>query len=90
MFRFSIRELMLVTLVVGLVVGWGLDHLRLSKSLSEAEKWRKAAGALEHMLSELGWKTKWEFEYDMVELDSDPYGKVISTNFYEPSHRPME
>ena len=30
MFRFSIRELMLVTLVVSLGIGWGLDRGRLA------------------------------------------------------------
>jgi hypothetical protein len=30
MFRFSIRELMLVTLVAGLIVGWWLDRSRLA------------------------------------------------------------
>ena len=30
MFRFSIRELMLVTLVVAVSVGWAIDHWRPS------------------------------------------------------------
>jgi len=31
MFRFSIRELMLLTLVIGLVLGWQVDHLYQTK-----------------------------------------------------------
>ena len=45
MFRFSIRELMLVTLVTALIVGWCLDHgiqaASSKKSALEAAKWKR-------------------------------------------------
>ena len=37
MFRFSIRELMLVTLVVALSVGWAIDHWRPNNPCLKAE-----------------------------------------------------
>lgn len=30
--KFSIRDLLLVTVIVALLLGWGLDHWRLSRS----------------------------------------------------------
>lgn len=36
MFRFSIRELMLVTLVVALSVGWAIDHWRTNSAYRNA------------------------------------------------------
>ena len=56
MFRFSIRELMLVTMVVGLTIGWWRDHRDLSHKLSAAKVWQNATGAAEHVLNDLGWK----------------------------------
>ena len=38
MFRFTIRELVLLTLVVALAVGWWLDHSRLASNLDESQK----------------------------------------------------
>ena len=38
MFRFSIRELMLVTLVVGLALAWRLDRHQLRSELKTAKK----------------------------------------------------
>ena len=35
MFRFSIRELMLITLVVGLTVGWWIDHRQNTSTLKK-------------------------------------------------------
>jgi hypothetical protein len=40
MFRFTIRELALLTLVVGLGVGWWIDRSRLAKT---AAKWEAKA-----------------------------------------------
>lgn len=59
MFRFSIREMMLVTLVVALVVGWAIDHWRPNNA------YRKMAiryTAMEESLKLLGYEvheTSW-------------------------------
>ena len=46
MLRFSIRDLILVTLVVGLVVGWWVDRSRLAALAQEAESFRTLSEAL--------------------------------------------
>jgi hypothetical protein len=38
MFRFTIRELVLVTLAIAMGVGWGVDRARLASQLAEAQK----------------------------------------------------
>ena len=53
MFRFSIRELMLVTLVVGLAIGWCIDRKRGGTVISELS-WK--AKTLEAAVSFLGFK----------------------------------
>jgi hypothetical protein len=55
--KFSIRDLFLVTVIVALVLGWIVDHRRISLSLSQAEE--------EASFSELGWKTT-AAHYDFV------------------------
>jgi hypothetical protein len=40
MFRFSIRELMLVTLVVAVSVGWAIDHWRPNPSRKVAIRYK--------------------------------------------------
>jgi hypothetical protein len=44
MFRFSIRDLMLATLVVGLSLGWGMDHFNLSASCDKLARQCKGRG----------------------------------------------
>jgi hypothetical protein len=44
MFRFSIRELMLVTLVVALVMGWALDHFNVSASRDKLARQSEGRG----------------------------------------------
>jgi hypothetical protein len=38
MFRFSIREILLVTLVAGLALGWWVDHRAVTRRLAECTK----------------------------------------------------
>lgn len=47
MFRFSIRELMLFILVVGLSLGWGRDHFKLSESCDKLT--RQSAGRADYL-----------------------------------------
>jgi len=65
MFRFSIRELMLVTLVVAMGLGWCLDHRLQSDSailLRQAKEARESRlEAMEGMLTLCGFKITEEF-----------------------------
>ena len=66
MLRVTIRELLLLTLVVTIVLGWWIDRSRLATALADAEPWRGRASALEHLLTEDGWNVKWSFEREEV------------------------
>jgi hypothetical protein len=53
MFRFTIRELLILTVTAGLALGWWLDHRqipemkrRLSDQVIATAQWRKCAGGL--------------------------------------------
>jgi len=63
MFRFSIRELVLLTAVAGCAVGWGLDHVRQAAQLhtyqASAQLWEHRAGAVVDALSDTGWRFEW-------------------------------
>jgi hypothetical protein len=41
MFRFTIRDVLWVTVVVGLGAAWWLDHSRTAKWLGEQKDWRE-------------------------------------------------
>jgi hypothetical protein len=56
MFRFSIRELMLVTLVVAVSVGWAIDHWRPNPSRKVAIRYN----AMEEGLKLLGYEVQEE------------------------------
>ena len=55
MFRFSIRELMLVTLVVGLVASWWLDHCA---QVNTGEEWKDYAACLERFITHDGYEIR--------------------------------
>ena len=56
MFRFSIREVLLVTLVIGLGIAWCRDRRDLAD-------WKSRAKALEHVVREDGWQIEWQRGY---------------------------
>lgn len=58
MFRFTIRELCLFTIIVALVAAWWMDHQRLSAQLQEGKLWRLRfilADELAHEGKAIGW-----------------------------------
>ena len=56
MFRFTIREVLVLTLAAGLAVGWWLDRRQQAAQLAEASQWRTIAGGLEHIVRQQGWR----------------------------------
>lgn len=87
MFRFTIREMFLLVLIVALGVGWWVDHRQMASDLADAQWWRHAAGAAESVLNSLGWKTNWNLSKDWFEAymaeGSSSHGRFIS--LHEPS-----
>lgn len=68
MFKVTIRELLLVTLVVALTLGWWLDHRGLAKSVSRY-KVREEVFAL--MLAERGFDVRrWDNGVEVLENGS--------------------
>ena len=81
MFRFSIRELLLLTLVVGLGFGWWIDRSQRRTELHQAQAWRTRAGALEEFLKGLDWQVYWDFKGKNVLVDWQP-PKTIGLDRY--------
>jgi len=59
MFKFTIRKLLLLTLVVGLIVGWGLRERQLQAKVDRAVEFHAKAWALEKAALDAGWKVEW-------------------------------
>jgi hypothetical protein len=92
MFRFSTRDLLWLTLVIGMTLGWWVDNRRLGAEVDRASqrisKWRGAAGALEHALIEDGWDVEWHPELTRVYIDrwdERVQHQVIATACFKPS-----
>ena len=71
MFRFTIRELVLLTLVAAMGVGWWLDHFQSDDRLVE---WK--AHAMEKVLADEGWVVEqngWEVQIGRVQAPHPHY-----------------
>jgi hypothetical protein len=78
--KFSIRDLLLVTVIVALAVGWWVDH-RIAWHRSVI--WRNRAGGLNWIMSMEGWKTEWWEERVFAEKEgSGAYD--APTDIYAP------
>ncbi len=97
MFRFSIRDLLWLTLVVALGLGWWLRERDLraevGRASSRADWWRMGAGALEQALRDDHWAVKWDLESSEVIVTwppgEDDLGPLFRMTYdihgYEPS-----
>ena len=83
MYRFTIRDVLWLTVVVGLGAAWGLRERHLS---SEVRNWRLKTGALEQVCDVLGYGVQWE--RDVVEVcNKEDFrdNAWASVNVHEPS-----
>ena len=61
--KFSIRDLLLVTVIVALAVGWGVDHYRASNIFfrqleAKHRRLENHARRMESLLNQYGWEVK--------------------------------
>jgi hypothetical protein len=92
--RFSIRDVLWLTLVVALAVGWLVHQYQLRVELQKAHAWRQRAGALEFILTDAGWKVEWDFASSQVnatwhkDKGLESAGANVSTTHFDPSSDP--
>lgn len=89
MFKFTIRELLLLTVIVGLSVIWWIDHRRqtgdrrqLNQQVADLKRtdayaWRRTATRLAEFMREEGW---------FVELEQDGSGYSATSPTDHPFH----
>jgi hypothetical protein len=75
--RFSIRDLLWLTLVVAMGLGWFVHQRQLRAEADDARKWRLAAGGVEEALDSFGLKVKWDFNRSWVVV-LEPAGRRVS------------
>lgn len=80
MFRFSLREIMFLTIIVGTGIGWRWDR---SNSATQLQQWRLRAGALEHYLTDRNCHVEWLDR--RVFVTNDQLMCVLFIEDYQPS-----
>jgi len=71
MFRFTIRELVLVTVIVAMGAAWWAERRQLNRELSVAISWQPRAEALEESLQMDGWHIEWDLDNTVLRLTKD-------------------
>lgn len=89
MFRFTIRDVLWLMVVVGLACALNASRRDTQMALQSAKGWRTRAGGLEAVLIDAGWKVRWEEKWIRVRAP-DSVGRnghiaAIVTDHYEPS-----
>jgi len=67
--RFTIRELVLVTVIAALALGWWISDQRHRANADSADRWRECAQLLGGLLKDEGWKITWNLK--VVSLDAE-------------------
>jgi len=81
MFRFTIRDVLWLTVVVALAVGWGMDRNRL---LGGIDLWKQRADCLADEFHFRGWTVTWDGSWiDMVDDETGLRTRVHAGNYSE-------
>src|SRR5262245_2059356 len=96
-FRFSIRDLLWLTLVIALALGWFVHQRQLQAQVSRLERagettresyearidrWRHRAAALEYALRDDGWELRWEPRD--LHLSKPGMHNIVSADWMQP------
>jgi hypothetical protein len=94
-FRFSLRGLLWLTLVVAMALTWWIrEHelrAKIAQARAEAKMWRGAAGALEQVLKQEGWDVHWNLASSLVTVSKmSPFGSLSVTEYSVTDHEPSD
>jgi hypothetical protein len=89
MFRFTIRDVLWLMVVVALGCALATSWQQTAAQRQQAKGWRTRAGALEAVLKDAGWKIRWEEEWIRLRppdvIGRNGHIATIRTDSYEPS-----
>lgn len=68
MFRFTIREVLLLTMIVGLAVGWWLDHRRHEELFASQRKEAGVYRILAKFMEGEGYRLIWQNDGNMLTI----------------------
>lgn len=81
MFKFTIRDLLLVTVIAALAVGWWLDRSRLAPRANTSDTWKFRAESLAERVRPDGWHVKWDdTEIVIIQIEADGTRRMVSRN----------
>jgi len=88
--RFTIRDLMWLTVVVGLMLCWTIRERQLKSTIANAMQWRGTTGGLQWILEADGWQITWMD--GIVDAKQPATGKHSAANsqLYPYRERPVE
>ena len=79
MYRFTLRDVLWLTVVVAVSTGWIVDHFQIVSFANQERKWETRHQMLVEALNGYGWQVTWQ------ELAIDPVrGKGGDVLFLEP------
>jgi hypothetical protein len=91
MLRFTIRELLLATVIAALAVCWWIDRSRLTPIAAEAGSWRFRAESLAERVQREGWQVNWdEDEIFITQISADGTRRALSRNINARPLSPAE
>jgi hypothetical protein len=78
MFKFTIRELLLLTVVVAMGVGWWVRERQLNAEVAKSHEWRARTAALERFLNP-EWRVEWHLQTNAITFyDTRRRGQVAT------------
>jgi hypothetical protein len=81
MFRFTIRDLLLATVIAALAIGWWIDRSRLAPKAAESDTWKFRAESLAERVQPNGWQVKWDDDEILItQTAADGTMRSVSRN----------
>jgi len=78
MFRFTIRDLLWLTVVVAMILGWWIRERQLNGEVAKALEWRARTAALERFLDP-EWRVEWHLQTNAITfIDTRNRGSFVT------------
>src|SRR5262245_50975557 len=77
--KYSLRDVILIILVIAVGLGWFVDHVTLSGEAAKARAWQGRTDALVDVLELEGYEIEWDPKADQVALRKVRPSRVVGS-----------